>query len=67
MKVVEDLESLIYKLSQKEKSTFLNYTSSFINFIQDTLLQDNNMKILNSGIKILSKISCQIIDLEYMM
>ena len=55
LKNVEDLEQLLQELNPAQKHQFLNYASSFIQFVEDTLIQDINMKILLAGIRILSK------------
>ncbi|CDW76684.1 UNKNOWN [Stylonychia lemnae] len=53
LKVVEDLEKFMVEMSNQQKQQFMNYCSSFITFVEQFLIQDDNMKIVLSGIRIL--------------
>lgn len=55
LKMVEDLEEILNELNHVQKSQFMNYASAFISFVEETLLDDDNMKILLAGLRILSK------------
>lgn len=55
LKMVEDLEEILNEMNHIQRQQFMNYASAFITFVEETLLTDDNMKILLSGIRILSK------------
>eukprot|EP00347_Sterkiella_histriomuscorum_P018265 403346170 len=53
LRVVEDLEKFIYEMSLQQKQQFMHYCSSFITFVEQFLINDDNMKIVLGGIRIL--------------
>lgn len=53
---VEDLEKFMNEMTQAQKQQLLNFSSSFITFVQDFLIEDENMKIILTGVRILSEI-----------
>lgn len=54
LKVVEDLEKFLIDINDTQKQSLMNYASSFITFIEQYLIADENMKIILAGIRILS-------------
>ena len=70
LKAVEDLEHFLGEMSSLQKQAVLNYASSFITFVEDNLIDDINMKIVLTGIRILSKCGIVVIDdgvIEFIM
>ena len=55
LKAVEDLECFMNEMSSQQKQALFNYASSFITFVEDSLIEDEHIKIVLTGIRILSK------------
>lgn len=55
LRAVEDLEKFLGEMSSQQKQALFNYASSFITFVEESLIDDDHMKIVLTGIRILSK------------
>jgi hypothetical protein len=54
LRAVEDVERFMNDMSSQQKQMLMNFASSFITFVEENLVEDDNMKIVLSGIRILS-------------
>jgi hypothetical protein len=59
LRAVEDIERFMYDMPSHQKQQLMNFASSFIAFVEEHLIEDDNMRTVLAGIRILSK------DIEY--
>ena len=46
----------------------MNFASSFITFVEECLIEDDNMKIILTGVRILSKVNSKVFKIiEFIM
>lgn len=55
LRSVEDLEKFMNEMSAQQKQQLLNFASSFITFVEDFFIEDEDMKVVLVGVRILSK------------
>lgn len=55
LKSVEDLEHFLLEMSSPQTAALMNFSSAFISFVQEYLIEDDHMKIILAGVRILSK------------
>jgi hypothetical protein len=52
---LEDIERFMYDMPSHQKQQLMNFASSFIAFVEEHLIEDDNMRTVLAGIRILSK------------
>lgn len=58
----------MYDMPSHQKQQLMNFASSFIAFVEEHLIEDENMRTVLAGIRILSKdIYFFLISVEFMM
>ncbi len=55
LKAVEDMERVMLEMNSSQKQQLMNFASSFITFVEENLVEDDNMKIVLTGLRLLSK------------
>ena len=52
---VEDLEKFILDMTSVQKYKLMNFASTFIAFISEFFIEDEDMRIILAGVRILSR------------
>jgi hypothetical protein len=67
LRAVEDIERFMYDMPSNQKQQLMNFASSFIAFVEEHLIEDDNMRTVLAGIRILSKVIKYSTYVEFMM